>query len=138
MTAQAPDHLVVECPYVALDGLDLYGVIRGDPRKSDHGWGDGDAVATKPTHPPNVSICSALWRGCIAYFVLQEDGRLRLSRYEHLLKNDQWHKQEVDEMLVGDFWLVMKKEFFGTRTYVPFQAGVVVEDQGQWFNEAPD
>jgi hypothetical protein len=82
-------------------------------------------------------MCTALWRGYVATFVLQPDGRLRLTAFEYMLGLRKWQKQEVDELLDGDFWVVMKPEFFGQRTYIPFRDGVVVEDREQWFTEEP-
>src|SRR4051794_38537942 len=112
MTAQAPDQIVNQHPRVMLDGLYLYGVIEGDPRDSDSGWGEGDAVVARPVGPRTKAVCSALWRGYVAHFVLQDDGRLRLLAYEHMLEDRKWQRQEVDELLAGEFWLVLKRAFF--------------------------
>src|SRR5262245_1902702 len=135
MTAQYPDKLVNKHPRVKLDGLHLYGVIRGDPRTSRAGWGDGDAFATRPRRPSPATLCTALWRRYVATFVLQPDGRLRLAVFEYPGALTDRRTQEVDELLAGDFWMVLKPEFEGLRTYVPFQDGVVVEDRAAWFNE---
>ncbi len=80
-------------------------------------------------------MCSALWRGYVATFVLQEDGRLRLAFFEYRLGLRKRERQEVNELLEGDFSMVMKNQFFGPRTYIPFLDGVVVEDQESWFTE---
>lgn len=137
MTAQFPDNLENKHSRVKLDGLHLYGVIRGDPRTSRAGWGDGPAFSSKPSRPANAVMCTALWRGYVATFVLEPDGRLRLTAFEYMLGLGKWQKQEVDELLDGDFWVVMKPEFFGQRTYIPFRDGAVVEDRDQWFTEEP-
>lgn len=137
MTAQFPDKLVNKHPRVKLAGRRLYGVIRGDPRTSRNGWGDGPAFVTPPARPDAAIRCSALWRGYVATFVLEPDGRLRLSTFEYMLSIHEWQKQEVDELIDGDFWVVMKPAFFGPRTYIPFRDGVVVEDQEAWFTEEP-
>src|SRR5215213_11752349 len=104
MTAQAADKVVNRHPRVTLDGLHLYGVIRGDVRASRDGWGDGPAFTTRPSRPPRAVACSALWRGYVATFVLQEDGRLRLAAFGYPAGLRKWQKQEVDELLAGDFW----------------------------------
>jgi hypothetical protein len=136
MTAQISDKLVNLHPRVEIDGLLLYGVIRGDPREPPTGWGDGAAFAAKPTTEASVT-CTALRRGYVATFILQPDGRLKLTSFEYLLSIWEWQKQEIDELVGGDFWLVMKPNFDGDRTYMPFHEGVVVEDRGQWFTEEP-
>lgn len=137
MTVQAPEKLVNEHPRVDLSGLSLYGVIRGDCR-SNHGYGDGNAFMTRPSPPADATVCTALWRGYIATFVLQADGRLRLECFEYPLDIENWRRQEVNELLVGDFWMLMTHVFFGPRTYVPFRDGAIVEDKEQWFTEEPD
>ena len=135
MTAQYPEKLVNEHPRVKLDRLYLYHVIRGDLNSSNYGWGDGTAFSTQPNVPSNAMRCSALWRGYVATFVLQSDGRLRLTAFEFMLSLSKWKKQNVDEVIKGDFWLVMKPAFFAPRTYVPFRDGVIVEDRVTWFTE---
>jgi hypothetical protein len=137
MTAQMPDRLENKHPRMKtdLDGLYLYGVTRGDVRTSPNGWGDTNAFVAKPIRPANASICSALWRGYIAKFLLQEDGRLRLVDFEHLIGLKEWFRQPVDELLEGDFWMVLKPEFFALRTYIPFKDGLLIEDREEWFTE---
>jgi hypothetical protein len=54
MTTQFADKLLNLHPRVRTDGLLLYGVIRGDPRTSPGGWGDGPAFSSKPI-PPELS-----------------------------------------------------------------------------------
>jgi hypothetical protein len=121
VTAQWPDKLVNKHPRVKFDGLHLYGVIRGDFRASRGDWGDADAFTAKPSRPANAARCSALWRGYVATFLLQEDGRLRLVVFDYLLGLGKWQKQEVDEFLAGDFWMVMKPEFFAPPDLHPIQ-----------------
>jgi hypothetical protein len=135
VTAQFPDKLVNNHPRVKFDGLHLYGVVRG-PAESSGGWGEDRAFATAPSPPGNV-MCTGLWRGYVATFVLQEDGRLRLTAFEYLADLSDWQKQDVDELLVGDFRMVLAPEFFGRRTYVPFRDGAIVEDREEWFTEDP-
>jgi hypothetical protein len=121
---------------VKLDGLHLYGVTRGDVRSSPNGWGE-DAFIAVPIRPAPEVICTALWRGWIAHFVLQEDGCLRLMCFRHMVEIGEWQEQPVDELIAGDFWVVMKPDFDGLRTYIPFRRGRVVEDRSEWFTERP-
>lgn len=41
----------------------------------------------------------------------------------------------ADEMITGDFWLVLKPHFRAPRTYVPFIDGGVVTDESRWVFE---
>jgi hypothetical protein len=136
MTAQMPDKLVNRHPRVRLDGLHLYGVVRGDIQ-THNGWGSGNAFTSRPTPPSRSVVCTALWRGYVATFVLEEDGRLRLTAFEHMVSFDEWETQPVDELLEGDFWLVMQPHFFADRTFIPFRDGHIVEDRAAWFTEEP-
>ena len=131
MTIQAPDDLVNDHPRVNLDGLALYRVIQGDI-SANYGWGSPYPFSTPPS-PPNTERCSALWRGYVATFRLHEQGSLELVSYCY----QGGRTTQVHERLVGDFWLVMKRKFFGPRTYIPFQDGVIVEDQLAWVVEVP-
>lgn len=132
MTAQLPDRLINNHPRIALKDLQLYGVICGDPRASESGWGDGPAFA-QPARPINTAVTSGLWRGYVATFVLQPDGRLKLDSFD--VKSAQ--RLVINELIDGDFWLVMKPWFHGLRTYIPFKAGYIVEEQVEWFTEEP-
>jgi hypothetical protein len=69
--------------------------------------------------------------------LLQEDGRLRLATFEYRISLREWQEQRVDELIEGDFWMVMKPAFKGQRTYIPFREGLIVEDREQWFTEEP-
>ena len=134
MTAQIPDKLVNDHPRVKLDGLHLYGVGRGDVR-TRYGWGDRYDFATPPAPPADVPRCSALWRGYVATFRLHPDGRLELVGYDYMLSSGRRRPHPVGEWLSGDFWLVLKPSFFGPRTYLPYLAGLVVEDESAWVRE---
>jgi hypothetical protein len=138
MTAQIPDKLINECPDVNLSGLYLYGVITGDIQ-SNYGWGMTYPFRHKP-RPPKSGGSSANWRGYVASYRLASDGRLKLVSYNYPtsaqkereevnepLMGDNWiiiqeepfgpGTEEVEEQLVGDFWIVMKEEFFGSSTF---------------------
>ena len=134
MTAQAADNLINDHPAVDFGGLHLHGIIRGNIH-SNNGWGEPYRF-TNPADPPkDVPRCSALWRGYVATFRLATDGQLELLEYSYPLSLSKARKQAVKETLTGDFWLVMKHNFFGPRTYVPFRDGRIVEDQSEWRRE---
>jgi hypothetical protein len=133
VTVQMADRLVNDHPRVKLDGFHPYRVIRGDIH-ARHGWGEPYPFATPPA-PPDKSRCSALWRGYVATFRLHPDGSLELVGYEYMRSVGKWEPHPVGERLAGDFWLVLKRNFFGPRTYLPFRAGLVVEDGTEWVAE---
>lgn len=134
MTAQSPDILINEHPRIELRGLHLYGVIRNDFR-SNHGWGDRYLFAS-PANPPQDAVrCSALWRGYIATFRLDENGSLTLLSYRYPLSLTKAKTETINELLNGDFWLVLKPTFSAPRTYVPFIDGKIVENESQWIVE---
>jgi hypothetical protein len=60
---------------------------------------------------------------------------LELLQYRYPLSLSKAQTQAVNETLTGDFWLVMKHNFFGPRTYVPFRDGRIVEDELEWHRE---
>jgi hypothetical protein len=134
MTAQAPDALINNHPRVKLRGLHLYRIIRGDTR-ANHGWGERYIFTKTPQPPKDVPRCSALWRGYIARFRLDEEGRLELVSYRYPLSLTKSTTESVGELLTGDFWLVLKHNFFGPRTYVPFKDGKLVEGESAWVVE---
>jgi hypothetical protein len=155
MTAQISHILVNKHPRVKFDGLRVYAVIRGDFRASQAGWGDGFAYTSQPIRQDDAAICSALWHGFVSEFLLEESGQLWLVAFHHSVTNGHdppdtgdadanrmlsflsWRKQQVNEGLTGDFWLVVKPDFYGERTYIPFRDGCIVEERSEWFTEEP-
>jgi len=136
MTAQVPDRLVNDHPRVKFRRLHLYGIIQGDVR-SNHGWGERYRFAKPPDPPKDRRTCTALWRGYVATFRLDAHGELELVSYRYPLASSKSTTQAVHEKLSGDFWLVLKRNFFGPRTYVPFKDGKIIEDASTWFTESP-
>jgi hypothetical protein len=136
MTAQIADRLINKHPRVMLRGLQLYGVTRGDI-SANNGWGERYKFANPPRPPEGISPCSALWRGYIATFRLDQVGELELISYRYPFGSSKAKTQRVNEKLSGDFWLVFKHNFFGPRTYVPFKDGRIVEDESTWVIEKP-
>lgn len=82
MTAQLPDELENHCPPLDLDGLELYGVVRGDIT-TNHGWGEPYAFQRPPGPADPRTTCSALWRGHVATFRVDADARVTLVRYAY-------------------------------------------------------
>lgn len=140
MTAQMPDVLESLHRGCDLAGLALYGVACGDPT-TNHGWGEPYVFQRQPRPPADAATCTALWRGYVASFRLYPDGRLALVRYTYPSFDPHGapdHVETLHEELTGDFWLVLKADFCGPRTYVPFVAGRVVVDRRRWLVELRD
>ena len=99
MTEQMSDVLLCDFDDVDLDGLRLYGVIRGDIL-SNHGWGEPYPFNRQP-NPPKSPMCSALWRGFVSTYVLKSDGRLYLVSYTYTFSKQP--EEVFEEQLEGDF-----------------------------------
>ena len=143
MTAQMPDELDNQCPALDLNGLDLYGIVRGDIT-TNHGWGEPYVFRCPPGRADSGSVCSALWRGHIAKFRIDADGRVMLVGYAYptfeVIENDLRRTDRtaaVGELQTGDLWLVLKRRFFGPRVYVPARDGRLLIDRAAWVLE-PD
>ena len=132
MTNQRSDELTNECTSLALDDLRPFGVVTGDVRSKD---GRGSKYAFKSAaSPAEKGRVSGLWRGYISVYRLRADGRLILERYEYPFEDNR-QPDVVNELLEGDFFLVMKRRFKGPRTYIPFKSGVVVSHKDEWHAE---
>lgn len=130
MTGHVPDHLINDHPRVDLSGLHPYSVICGDVH-ANYGWGDGHYQFVHPA-------CSAMWKGLTATYRLHADGQLELISFEFPPVGKRRGRMErVNERLSGDFWLVLKPHFEGQRSYIPFRAGRIVEDETAWVIHEP-
>ena len=132
VTAQQSDILINEHPRVDLGGLHLYYLRRGDI--------DGDderlALPVTPDMPEGSRNCSSLFRGYIATFRLEVDGKLRVVSYEFPYAPEGTPNQAVsDGVVTGEFWMVMRPFFSGPNTNVPFRDGQIVEDRSEWHIE---
>ena len=132
MTAQIPDRLINDYPEIDLSGLHVYAVIVGDI-EANHGWGEPYAFTIQASPDPRV-MCSALWRGYVSLYQLNDAGHLTLTGFEYPFHTGR-AAESVTEALVGDFWLLVKESFFANRIYIPFLNGVVVKDRSRWVHE---
>lgn len=147
MTAQTPDKLCNDHPRVDFGDLRLYGLTLHQPIPTEP-W----LVAFRP--PPfdypqrpkqGIGVQStACYRGYVAFFVLNGDGTLTLSRFEY----ETWEpivldgkesfaidviEDPVGRAITGDFWMVLRPQYFvGPTTYVPFSEGTIAEAQSEW------
>lgn len=116
---------------VELEGLHLYRVIQGDIQ-SNYGWGETYQYK-RPPNPPDEPRCSMLWNGFIAIYELRKDGKLYLVSYRYpFSKKDE---EIFEELLEGDFWLVMRPNFNAERVYVPFVNSTIITDRNKWIYE---
>lgn len=138
MTAQIPDMLINEHPSIDINGLSLFGVIRGDT-SSNHGWGEPYQFENQPHPPEGQRRSTALHRGYISSFRLTAAGTLLLVEFRYpesgIRNGMKGQSESINEQLTGDFWLVLQPTFFGPRTYVPFENGRIVEDKSLWHRE---
>jgi hypothetical protein len=132
VTTQTPDRLIVEHPALHLEGFRCYGVIRGDIRAND-GWGEPHAPIVAPAR--GGERISANWRGFVTSYRITAAGALEIVSYHY--PNGPRADDAVGEVLTGDFWLVLKQDAYGPRTYVPFRDGRVAADPRDWLVEEP-
>jgi hypothetical protein len=130
MTAQTSEILESDHPSFRLGEWRVYGVIRGEPSRENHGWGTGKPYQAEAGHPSATN--TANWKGYTEVFRLAREGRLVLLRFDY--DEPSTPTRIVNETLVGDFYLVLKSNFEGPRLYVRFQGGVLA-DRGTWKHE---
>jgi hypothetical protein len=133
----------------------MYGAVRGDPgeepevRAASARWAEWLLAAPEargqeprsdlcvwrnayrsepgPRHEP---VCTANWKGYVEQFQLTAEGRLILLRFEYDRDPERVHR--VDELLEGDFFLMLRQSFFAPGLYVRFRAGVLITKRTEW------
>lgn len=121
MTHQIPDQFFNEHPRVDLTHQELYFVSKELP--------------VKPEPPEGYRLCTALWRGYLGAWRLNEDGALDLLRlaYPNFEEKGKGYTQMFEPaQMAGDFTLTFRPFFTGPNAVVPFQDGVIVEDRSKW------
>lgn len=137
MTAQAPDKLINKHWRVPtrrwFKSLGLFGVLKV-PVYCQHGI--PYEFAQKPDIVNRRKVFSNnLYRGYIATFCLQGDGQLVLQGYSYPISAYpiEYDYQSVNEILRGDFWIVLQRHFHDNWCrLIPFQDGHVITDRKQW------
>jgi len=134
MTSQSSEQLTIEHPTFRLGDWSVYGVIRGEPTKENHGWGDRETPVYNavPVDPQMVSTGN--WKGYTAFCRLTHAGQLILERFDFAETGRP--PQLANETVGGAFYLVIKSSFNGPRVYVPFRDGAIVLERAQWLHEA--
>jgi hypothetical protein len=113
-----------------MDGFYLYDIIRGDIHSDSP---ERYEFLHKPYFEPSMGRATNLIRGYVAAFRLEPDGGILLEEFRFPNSSfRRWRQQYVGERLSGDFWLVLKPDFYGQRVYVPFRDGRVVEEKRSW------
>lgn len=131
MTAQQSEHFTTEYTALNLGEWHVFGIIRGEPTKENRGWGEGPAFKSEPGEAPTVKTSN--WKGYTCHFHLRRDGRMNLDFFEY--DDRSLLPRIVDELIEGDFYLVLKSDFFGPRLYIPFRGGTIQSDRTLWLHE---
>jgi hypothetical protein len=134
MTNQVCEELQNDCPLLDLGRWHLYGVIRGEPSKENHGWGDRKRVYRADPGPAE-SVTTANWKGFRERWRLTPEGRLVLVGFEYDDVARPARRRTIGEVIEGSFYIVLKTEFEGPRMYVAFRDGTLVVNQGDWRHE---
>ena len=132
MTTQKSEVLINEYPGLALGAWFVHGVIRGEPAAENHGWGDRSQVYAADPGSPAV-VTTGNWKGFTAVYRLTRAGQLVLHRFDY--DDATIPSQDVDELLIGNLYVVLKSHPMGPRLYLPFRDGTVVLDPSAWLHE---
>lgn len=129
MTAQAPHILINDHPAVSFDGLHLYGVVTGNPDEPDS-MKPCLYLATPDQQRAQASTTN-YWKGYVPVLRLRDNGRLSLDGFQY---SDGDCDEGVDEILEGDFFLSMRRDFYDLQhtVLVPFKGGRIVASTQEW------
>lgn len=113
MTMQMPEVLVLEERAFELPKFQLYGIKVGDidDPKTCSGY-----KFSALGDPKKICVSTALWRGYVSSYLFRSDGAIYLKQLLYP-STEGVDSDEVDEQLIGDFWLDMRQssEFYGRR-----------------------
>ena len=130
MTFQQLDNIVCEHPRVDLSGhkIDSGHILFKLPIPiSECDIPDGTVTAT----------VSSLWRGYLATFRLNSDGTFELILIENPYFRPPF-RQEFNLIYEGDFKITFQGGLEGGSKTIPFENGVIVEDELRWDVYPPD
>jgi len=129
MTAQIPEKLTNKMDGIDFHGYELFSICIGDPT-------DYKNYKTYPFEqkgdPEKCAVCSACWRGYVSVYELNNEGEIRLVKFEYPFGGTPREADEADETLEDDFWLQLRTDFFGDKLFVPFEGGKIVTDERKW------
>lgn len=131
MTVQIGNSLTNHCPKVDLSGLVAGAVLTGDPTRS--GGCKAYKYATKPD-PAKLCITTACWAGHTCRYELTEEGHLKLIGFDYPFTHNE--SDDACEQFVGDFWLMLRAEYYGDRLYVSFRDGELKPEEMIWIDTA--
>lgn len=129
MTNQIPDELINEFSEIDFGNLNLDRIVTGNVTTNALATQYPFKTQPKPEPSGFLEIWSHLRRGYVAHFGLKANGELLLEYYE-FPQYINAKPQVVNEILEGDFWLVMRESF--NYVYVPFRSGKVVSEKSEW------
>lgn len=130
MTTQIQDRLDFEDGAIDITDFKNYelGAIRTGDIDDPDTWRNY-CYSARPD-PTRVKRCSALWRGYTCTYLLRRDGTLHLKWFGyHVWSMKHARFVQVDEQLVGDFWLVMDNDFDDGQMLIPFTDGHIDIDR---------
>jgi hypothetical protein len=134
MTSQSSEQLTNEHPSFRLGDWAVFGLIRGEPSRENHGWGDREARVYRAVPVEPEAMSSGNWKGYTEIYRLTADGHLVLVRFD--FADGERPPQLANEPLVGALYLVVKSTFNGPRMYIPFRDGTIVLERAEWLHEA--
>jgi len=130
MTAQIANHLINECPDVDFSHLHLYALLIGDVRAEE------STISYSFTQQPDeskINVLSACWSGYTSTYKLTKNKELALIGFKYpAFTPENIEPDKTYELLTGDFWLMMRPNFFEDSIYIPFKNGKLITDQSEW------
>ena len=135
MTAQASHNLINQ--YKLTFDLDtqilkLYYIVTGRSYSSSNPEYKHKVQPKESKVSPN----SANWKGYIPTYVLDSNGHVFLKDYGRATPEE--YSGKYIEKLEGDFFLVMREEFFGETIAIPFIDGVIVDEEEKWYFQSKE
>ncbi len=101
-------------------------------RKVDFGLLKPYSIVVRDPASPDLDIVYPAQRGLVMTLQLNPDGSMTILRQRPHSARDGLASWNNPRQLEGDYWLVMKEQFFGAVTFVPFIDGVIVVDKSAW------
>jgi hypothetical protein len=129
LTAQIPEKLVNNAENIDFGEFHIHSICVSKPADFNN-W-KGYPFKNKGNMDKFVAS-SACWRGYVSVYELAPSGELTLIRFEYPFGREKREHDKVNELLVGNFWLELRESFFGSKMFIPFKDGKIVDDESEW------